>query len=407
MLETQEQQIRVQIPRSFSFLAEPHRYKSARGGRGAARSWSFSRMLLGIAAAKKIKVLCVREYQTSIKDSVHSLLKEQINQMDLLGRFIVNNDSIKSTIGGEFIFKGLHANVNEIKSIEGVDICWVEEAQSVSKESWQVLIPTIRKDGSEIWLSWNTGEEKDETYRRFVVNPPDDCISVKMTWKDNPFFPEVLDKERRWLLRVDPEAYDHIWEGNPRTISNACIFRGKYIVESFESPNDTRFYFGADWGFSDDPTVLLRSYLKDGDLWIDYESYGVGVELDEIPELWDAIPLSRNWRIDADNSRPETISHIRRKGFNVHPCLKWPSGAGKKGSVHDGIEWLRKFPVIHIHERCKHMAEEAGLYSYKIEKNGEVLPIIIDKHNHCWDALRYAYGKRIKGGTDWSAVVGD
>lgn len=397
-------------------MASPHRYKSVHGGRGSARSWTFARLLSVMATNRKLRILCTREYQSSIRESVHQLLSNQIDQMGLSSFYTVQKDSIRSSIGSEFIFKGLRMNPLEIKSLEGIDICWIEEAQSVSNESWEILIPTIRKDGSEIWLSWNTGEVKDPTYQRFVVNKPDDCISVKATYRDNPYFPIVLEKERAYLQRVDLDAYDHVWEGNPKSISDSCIFKNKFVIDEFEAPHGMRLYFGADWGFATDPTALLRSYMGTGNiegnlinhLYIEYEAYGVGVELDEIAELFDSVPGSREWRIKADNSRPDTIKHVRNKGFDIVPCLKWPSGPGKKGSVKEGIEFLRKFEKIHIHQRCIHMAQEAGLYAFKTDaRTGEVLPLVVDKHNHCWDSVRYSYDQKIKGGVNWEAVVGD
>lgn len=395
--------IRIEIPPFYRFLAEPHRYKSVHGGRGAARSWSFARTLTGLAVARKKRILCTREFQSSIKDSVHQLLSDQIATLGLSRYYDIRRDYIRSTVGSEFIFKGLKTNTTEIKSIEGIDICWVEEAQTTSDDSWGILIPTIRKDNSEIWLSWNTGEETDPTYKRFVANPPDDCVSVKATYLNNPFFPETLERERLYLQRVDPDAYAHIWEGDPKHIGDACIFKGKYAIEEFEAPEGTRFYYGSDWGFSTDPTTLIRSYIVGNHLYIDYEAYGVGVELDEIPQLFSVVPGYREWPILADNSRPETISYLRKQhGLRTEAAEKG------KGSVEDGISYLRKFEKIHVHQRCKHTIEELKLYSYKQDpQTKEVLPIIIDKHNHCIDAIRYGLQKKIKGGYSWADVCGD
>ena len=415
--------IRVRNPPAFKELVAPHRYKSYWGGRGGSKSWAFARILVSIATQRKLRILCTRELQSSIKESVHRLLSDQIELLGLSHLYTIQRDSITSNIGSEFLFKGLRFNIQEIKSLEGVNICWVEEAQSVSEDSWTILIPTIRKEGSEIWLSWNTGEEKDPTYKRFVENLPkpgeeefDDYISKKVSWRDNPYFPITLERERKYLERVDPDAYLHVWEGFPLKMSEAVIFRNKYIIEEFETPWDAQLLYGADWGFSQDPTVLIRSYVRQLDfggdtlenhLYIDYEAYGVGVELDEIPALFDLVPGSRDHTIKADNSRPDTISYIHRKGFAIVGGLKWPSGPGKKGSIVEGIEYLRKFTKIHIHQRCKHMAQEAQLYCFKTDKNGEVLNIIIDKHNHCWDSIRYAHDTKIKGGTDWTTFLGE
>jgi len=355
-----------------------------------------------MATARKIRVLCTREYQTSIKESVHQLLSLQIEQLGLSPFYTILRDSIRSSIGSEFIFKGLKINPMEIKSLEGIDIVWIEEAQSISNESWEILIPTIRKDGSEIWLSWNTGEVSDPTYKRFITNKPDDCVSTKATWRNNPYFPMELEKERAYLQRVDADAYAHVWEGEPRSISDACIFKNKFIVEEFEAPGNVTFYYGSDWGFSNDPTTLIRCYIMSNHLYIDHEAYGVGVELDEIPQLFSVVPGYKEWRIRADNSRPETISYLHKQhGLRVEGCDKW------KGSVEDGIAYIRKFEQIHIHQRCRHTEEEFKLYSYKQDaKSGEVLPIVIDKHNHCIDPIRYALDKKIKGGTDWAAAIG-
>ena len=384
----------IDIIEAFQPLFRPHRYKSYYGGRGGAKSWAFAQALLVIASTRKVRVLCTREFQASIAESVHKLLSTQIDRLGLSKVFDVKKQSITSSIGSEFIFKGLNRNIQEIKSLEDIDICWVEEAQSTSEESWQVLIPTIRKENSEIWLSWNTGEADDPTYKRFVLNPPPDCVSIKVGWQDNPRFPNTLEKERVYCKQVDPDAYEHIWEGNTLHISDACIFRGKFEECEFETPTGMQFMYGADWGFSNDPTTLVRSFIADNNLYVDYEAYGVGVELDDIGELFDTVPDSRNYIIKADCARPDTINHVRKQGFALRPANK----AGKmkvvgtsikpaKGSVKEGIEFLRKFEMIYVHTRCKHTLEEFKHYSYKKDpKTNEVLPIVLDKWNHCFIA---------------------
>ena len=309
---------RVEIPACFGFLFHPHRYKGAYGGRDAAKSWSFAKTLLIMAANRKLRVLCTRELQASIAESVYKVLTDQISEMGLEPYYEIQKNIIRSTCGSEFIFKGLRSNSTEIKSTEGVDICWVEEAQMVSNESWQVLIPTIRKADSEIWISFNTGEADDPTYQRFVVNPPPDSCIRKVNWYDNPFHSEVMERERQYLLRVDPEAHDHVWMGNPLHISDACIFKGKFTTDIFEAPADAPLFYGADFGFSQDPASLIRSFIQDRKLFIEYEAYGAGVELDDYPEFYDSIPGSREWPILGDNSRPETIAYLKKKGSISH-----------------------------------------------------------------------------------------
>lgn len=384
--------LKIEIAKPFRHLFNPKRYKVYYGGRGGAKSWAFARALLLIAIQRPVRVLCARELQASIADSVHKLLSDQIWELGLQSRFHITKAAIVGKNGSEFLFKGLRHNANEIKSLEGVDICWVEEAQSVSKGSWDLLIPTIRKAGSEIWISFNPGRPDDETYKRFVLTPPDDAVVVKVGYKENPWFPETLRKEMEFCRRTDPDAFRHIWEGYPRLLTNAQIFRKRYVVEPFETPEDARFYHGADWGFAQDPTTLVRCFIKDEVLYIDREAYGVGVELDETAQLFDSIPTAKTWPIKADCARPETISYMKRQGYNITAAKKW------SGSVEDGISVLKAFKKIVIHPRCKHTYDEFQLYSYKVDKSSqEVLPIIVDAHNHVIDALRYALNDVIIG----------
>ena len=381
----------IEFPDPFQSLFQPARYKVFYGGRGAGRSWSCARALLLMGVAKQLRILCARETQLSIADSVHKLLGEQVDILELSSFYDVQKSRIIGANGTEFLFKGIKHNPQEIKSTEGVDVAWVEEAQAVSENSWNILIPTIRKDNSEIWITFNPGEEADPTYQRFVLNPPPGAVVKKVNWHDNPWLPKVLRDEMEYLRRVDYDAYLHVWEGEPRTISDAVIFKGKFTVEPFDTPTDARFYFGADWGFSQDPTTLVRAFVRDKSLYIDHEAYGIGVDIDKTPALFDAVPDSRKWQIYADSARPETISYMRRAGFKIAACEKW------SGSVEDGIAFLRSFERIIIHERCKHTAEEFRLYKYKVDaQSNEVLPVIVDKHNHCTDSLRYALGRLIR-----------
>jgi phage terminase large subunit len=391
--------VEVQLPVALQPLFYPARYKIIHGGRGGAKSWSIGRVLVSLGAVRPLRILCGREYQTSIADSVHKLLGEQIVNLGLLDCYDIQQARILGINGTEFLFKGMRHNIREIKSTEGIDIAWIEEAQVVSEESWEVLIPTIRKTNSEIWASFNPVEKTDPTYQRFIVNTPPDALVIKVGWQDNPWFPEVLRREKDYLKRVDYEAYMHIWEGEPRTISDAVILKGKYKVRPFETPEDAEFLFGVDWGFAKDPTVLIRCFIRDRKLYIDQEAYRVGVDLDRLgypahdrrKGLFDEVPLSRKHIIYADRSRPETIRFMQQRGYNVRPADNWP------GAVEDGIAFLRSFEEIVIHERCVHTADEGRLYRHKVDsQTGEVLPKIVDAHNHCWDAVRYALSRRIK-----------
>jgi phage terminase large subunit len=235
---------------------------------------------------------------------------------------------------------------------------------------------------------------------------PPNCRRVHVNWSDNPWFPPELELERQYALQLIREAkdddervqlqadYDHVWEGAYQTRSDAAVFRRRVIVEDFDDPPEkTRLHLGADWGFANDPTALIRFWITHHrdergqayqELWLSHEAFGYRAEIDETPDLFDKVPGSRHWPIKADAARPETISYMRRQGFNISGAEKWP------GSVEDGIAHVKGFRRIHIHTRCKRMQEEARLYAYKIDRvTGEVLPILVDAHNHGWDAVRY------------------
>ena len=337
-------------------------------------------------------------------DSVHRLLCEQIDELGFAPWFEPQKTVIKCTrTGSEFIFKGLHHNLQEIKSTEGVTKAWIEEAQSVSALSLQTLIPTIREEGSEIWASYNPMNE-DDPIHVLANNPPPGSIVADVNWSDNPWFPAVLDDERKHCLRVNPDDYGWIWEGACRKISAASVFRGKLVVDRFETPDHgVVFYHGADWGFAADPTALVRCWISGDRLMVDHEAWGVGVDLDDTPALFDRVPTARTWPILADCARPETISHMRRRGFNIAPADKW------HGSVEDGIAHLRGYEKIVVHERCTHAAEELRKYSYKTDRRtGMVLPDLVEGNDHISDAMRYALSGLItRGGTGiWARLNG-
>lgn len=379
---------------AFDGLYEPHRYKVFYGGRGSGKSWAVARALIAFADYGSTRVLCCREIQNSIRDSSYQILKDQAFRMGVADHFdFKESEIVNSKTGSKFIFSGLLRNENSIRSKEGIDICWVEEASSVSQKSWDVLTPTIRKPGSELWLTFNPLTTDDPT-NVFLENPPPGAYVRKVNYSDNPYFPDVLREQMKWDKANDYEKYLHIWEGFPLTISEAQIFRGKYSVESI--PDDLykhadRLFFGADFGFARDPSTLVRCFIIDNRLYIDYEAYGVGIEIDELPALYRSVPLSEKWPIKGDAARPETISYLSRNGFDIEAADKW------QGSIEEGINFLKSFDKIIIDPRCTHAADEFRLYSYKTDRlTGEVLPIVLDKNNHVIDGLRYGLVDYIK-----------
>lgn len=395
-------------------MLKPYRYKTLYGGRAGAKSHSAVELAVALASQQRpLRILCVREVQNSIRDSVHKLIADKIQSMELENYFDVMRDSIVTKYAKkyrtEFIFKGLFNNLYEIKSTEGIDLCLVEEAQNVSKESWEILIPTIRKPESEIWTLFNTGAEDDETYKRFVANPYPNSFTQRINFYDNPHCPQVMIDEAMTLRERDYEAYEHIWLGRPKKIGDSIIFNKRWTVTEFDTPpqgfpNSPRFFQGLDFGFANDPNAFIRCWVDDDILYIDQALFGWRIEIDEIPQWLDQCPTARTWPIHADCARPETISYLLRHGFNCTAAEKW------EGCVEDGIQHLKGFREIRVHPRCRHLIDEFRLYSYKVDKQtGEVLPIIIDKYNHGIDALRYSldgYIMRRGSGGVWAKLAG-
>lgn len=392
-------ELEIETIEQFTPIFEPEhpqykaRYKVFYGGRGGRKSWEVARACLLKALQSKTLVVCTREFQNSISDSVLRLLANQIELLGLSYFFEVQKTTIIGKNGSEFIFKGLNGlTVDSIKSLEGADICWVEEGHSVSDHSWRVLIPTIRKPNSEIYITFNPDLPTDPVYVRFIAQSPDNCYVSKVNYLDNPDCPAVLIEEANYLKRVDYEAYSHVWLGEVRYHTEAQVFKGKYRVETFEVDQSYNYPLnGADWGFSVDPTVSIRCYIKDRKLYIRNEAYKVGCEVDDTPALFEKIPESRQYNIRADSARPELVSYMKRAGFAIESVEKWP------GCVEDRIDFMRNFEAIIVHPDCIHTAEEMRLYSYKTDKRtGDVLPVLLDKHNHCIDAIGYALTPLIK-----------
>lgn len=387
---------------------QPVRFKVAKGGRGKGASWAIADRLLEKAHTQPSLILCTREVQNSIADSVHRLLKNRILALGYGEFFHTTQNSIKSLVSNsEFLFRGLNdLTVDAVKSMEGITDVWLAEAHNVGAKSWLVLEPTIRTDGSTLYVDYNPDGEDAPTNKKFTIECPDNAIVRHLTYADNPYFPEVLEKLRQQALKRITDAtnddardqaqldYNHVWLGHTRKISKASIFGARYQVEEFV-PHDTPGkwegpYDGADWGFSQDPTVRIRLWVHTTDtgrrrLCIEREAYGVGVEINDLPAMFDVFPDSRKTRIRADNARPETISHMKNAGFDIRAADKW------KGSVEDGIAHMKGYDIIICHPRCKYTETELRLYSYKTDRlTGDILTDILDANNHCMDASRYA-----------------
>ncbi len=280
------QTVNLQIPKAFEFLFHPKRYKVAYGGRGGGKSQAVAMALLAQGMAGKLRILCARELQVSIADSVHRLLSDIIRNHNLEGFYEILQTTIRGKNGTEFLFKGLKHNITEIKGFEGVDRVWIEEAENVSERSWEMLIPTIRKPGSEIWVIFNPKNATDPTYRRFIVEAGDDVIARKISWRDNPFFPEVLNKERLKLMESDEVAAAHIWEGELDTRRSGAVF-AKQLAKAREEGRITKVPYDPssevftawDLGFSDATTIWWGQIVGRELRIIEYyENAGEGLE---------------------------------------------------------------------------------------------------------------------------------
>lgn len=339
--------------------------------------------------------VCIREIQKSLKFSAKRLIEGKIRSLGVSHLFDITQTEIKRIGGtGIIIFQGMQDHTAEsIKSLEGFDLALVEEAQSLSRRSLELLIPTIRKDGSEIWFVWNPDQPDDPVDELLVKNCPDNAIVCHANYLDNPFLPEVSRQETIDWHKRDPDSFDHVWLGGYNTKADDQVLAGRWHVEDFEPYEDWDGpYFGADWGFATDPSTVIECWIYEKKLYVYAELYAHAVETDDLPEFYKGIPYSNEYVVRADNARPETISYMKKHGYpRMQPVDKWP------GSVEDGVSKLRSFEEIVINSSCVHTIEEARLWKYKRDRfSGDVLPQLIDKHNHCWDAIRYAIAPLIK-----------
>jgi phage terminase large subunit len=390
---------KAEFPVKLEGLFKKSRYKVLYGGRGGAKSWGIARALLIKGAKDPIRILCAREFQTSIKDSVHKLLCDQIESLGLLSFYEITQTSIRGRNGTEFSFVGLKNNVSNIKSYEGVDICWVEEAQTTSRLSWNILIPTIRKEGSEIWISFNPELETDETYQRFVANPPQDSITMKVNWYDNPWFPDTLRLEKDSLKARDEEAYNQVWEGLCRQTVDGAIFAkemqqaekdGRICRVPYDATKPVHAIFDLGWSdstaiwflqFIGMETRLIR-YIEDSQKTISYylatmQTYGY---------VYDKIWLPH----DAEN---KTLAAAGRSIDDIVRAAGYKTEIMPRVPILDSINAARTiFPNCYFDR--EHTADGlACLRHYRYEVDPETGQFsrnpLHDHYSHGADAFRY------------------
>lgn len=419
--------LQIPVARAYLPLLQPSRYKGAHGGRGSQKSHFFGDLLIERAKLRPgLRWVCVREVQKSLDQSVKLLLEDKIKEYNLTGEFEIMHTEIRTPGGGVIIFQGMQDHTaNSIKSLEDYDGAWVEEAQTLSERSLKLLRPTIRKeydDGttSEIWFSWNPDEPTDPVDKLLRGKDiPPNSIVVGTTYRDNPWFPEVLRTEMEWDKRTDFEQYLNVWEGGYQTRTNSRVFKN-WRIEEFDTPENAHFFLGSDWGYSVDPSTLVRCFESRINpetqqpwarkrLYVDHECYGIGCEIDYLPMFFDGLlcgcrpampgaaqptlqckaPKLHGWArshsIIADSSRPDTISYLRRNNYSGME-------AAKKGqnSVKEGVMFLQGYDII-LHPRVIHTIDEFKNYSFVVDKlSGLVTNVLEDKKNHIIDPMRYA-----------------
>lgn len=380
-------------------------YRALYGGRGSGKSYSAALVAAVWGYTEPLRVLCVRQFQNSIAQSFYAELKAAIeNHWWLSEHYELQRDRIIGENGTEFIFKGLHTNPTAIKSLAKIDLTIVEEAEDIPEESWLQLEATVlRQPKAEIWSLWNPRKKSSPVDTRFRIHPPSDAVIAEINYTDNPFFPEGLKKlcERQRDI-LDYATWAHVWLGKYLENSASQIFNGKYEVKEFTPGKHwSGPHQGLDWGYSQDPTAMIRSWIHDDCLWIEYEAGDTGIELDDVAKAASVIPDFDKYATRADSAQPAMISHVKAKGLRrLEPAKKG------RGSVEDGIQFIRSFRRVYIHPRCKRTAEEFDRYSWKVDRlSGDILDTPVDAYNHWIDALRYSLEPvMLRNRMNWKAM---
>lgn len=407
-------ELELDFPECLDFLFEPSRYKILYGGRGSGKSWGVARSLIAKAVQNPIRVLCARELQNSISDSVIALLADQIKSMGLESFFDVQRTAIYGKNGSEFSFVGLKHNVTSIKSFEGVDVCWVEEGQAVSKVSWETLIPTIRKPGSEIWVTFNPDLDTDETYKRFVINAPDNAIVRKVNWSDNPWFPEVLRDELEQLKAKDPDAYLNVWEGHTRQMLDGAVYANE-LRKAMEQNRIKEIHIDRtigvstfwDLGWADMTSIWFVQTLPGGEVRVIDFYQNCQKTIDHYVHILENKGYSyKDWWL------PHDAENKNMTGKSVKDILQ---GMGKpvritpKLSIADGINAARTLlDRCFIHEsNCADGLQNLRHYRYDVDPNTKMFSNkpLHDQHSHAADAWRYVAVALDEGISSWGKTI--
>lgn len=415
----------------LSFYQKKARYKISYGGRAGSKSHNVALILLMLGKQSKLQIVCLRELQKNLEESVYRLLSNKIRSDNILKDFYrIMSDRIIGLNGTEFTFSGIR-NAKNFKSYEGADIAWVEEAQTISQESMMILIPTIRKIGSEIWFTYNPDNEEDPVHK--LMNKPfvmtDEQlkkagydiaqINLNINYNDNPHCPDIMRLEAEQMKLADYDLYRHVWLGETRTASDSVIFKGKFEECDFEienyfgiprlDGNVLDLYYGLDFGWVH-PTAIIETFRYNGNIYISNEIVGQEMDLDDIVmRVTNEMPWAKHKTIYGDSARPDlieqlSVSRISKFGNELPRLNILPANKGA-GSVESGITWLKTHKKIYVHPRCQNTINNLKKYCYKIDKNGIISTSIEKINDDCIDALRYAYTPLISEGVsfvDWS-----
>lgn len=387
---------KVYFSRKFARLFEKARYKCYYGGRGGAKSHTIAAALILICSNKRTRVVCARQFQKSIKDSVKELLEIKIKELGLEAAFdVLTTEIVCKTTGSRITFIGLQRNPQSVKSLEGCDICWVEEARTVSNDSMELLVPTIRKPGSEIWFSYNPVAPDDpvDVYFRGPILPKDAIIEC-VSWRDNPYFNATeMPDEMELLKKKDIQKYRHVWEGEYDEAVESRIFKN-WRIGRLPVPEKTPPRFGLDFGYQNSPNAFVKVYFLRAtkQIYICSEGYGLKTAIEDIPSILDDTLEARDFTIHADSARPETINYLNGKGFSVVAAKKGP------GSIREGITWLQGYEIV-IAPECVHVQNQVRLYSWQVDPlTHKILKVPQDYDDDYIDAIRYATEEDRGGG---------
>ena len=390
-----------QIHKAFHHLIDPghedggKRFNFFRGGRGGMRTTSIARVFVDWMADGPVRLCAARSFQNSVAESNKQAIVDQINALNLQHRFSVTEKYIESDKGAICTFKGLERNPDSFKSFESLDALWWEEANAATRATLDKVTPTLRKKGSKLIFSYNPEDRDDpiEGIQKVYANHPLGCVIRHTNYLDNPWVTEELRADAIALKEADLERYLHVFEGQFWNQSEASILGKK--LKSYQFEIDSSFstpYIGIDWGFSQDPTAITESYVRDNKLFIRRAASKVRLELvDTASWLLNKVPLASRFASFADSARPETISMVRRDIPLIRAVDKW------KGSVEDGVTALQSFDEIVIHPECDPgTVSELKAYCYKVDRNDNITSDILDDNNHYSDSLRYGLSPRIK-----------